>query len=87
MPKPKVELSLFNRTEAALYLGVNRAYINMLIAQGELTEILLPYQSVFMGRRIPKKVIDEFIDRKLSINISFPANENQLLKKYLAEDE
>ena len=65
MPKPKVELSLFNRTEAAHYLGVDRGYINLLIEQGELIEIQLPFQTTFKGRRIPKKICDEFIDRNL----------------------
>lgn len=87
MPKPKVELSLFNRTEAAHYLGVNRGYVNLLIEQGELMEILLPFQTSFKGRRIPKKTIDEFIERKLSTSITFSPSDNQLLKKYIAEDE
>ncbi len=87
MPKPKVELSLFNRTEATHYLGVNRGYVNLLIEQGELMEILLPFQTSFKGRRIPKKTIDEFIERKLSTPITFSPSDNQLLKKYIAEDE
>ena len=91
MSKPKVELSLFNRTEAAHYLGVDRGYVNLLIEQGELLEILLPFQTSLKGRRIPKKIIDDFIERKLSITLTYfrdlsgdaRADNNDLLNKYL----
>ena len=91
MSKSKVELSLFNRTEASSYLGVDRGYINFLIEQGEILEIQLPYQTSFKGRRIPKKILDEFIERKLSLNSYFnidssttiPNGETELLSKYL----
>lgn len=82
MPKPKVELSLFNRSEAAKYLGVDRGYINLLIEQGEIQEIQLPYQTTFKGRRIPKSNLDEFIERNLSSNIST----STLLQKYLLKN-
>ena len=80
--KPKVELNLFNRTEASAYLGVDRGYLNFLIEQGEITEIQLPFRSSFKGRRIPKKSIDEFIDRGMSFGIEQKEGINHLLKKY-----
>ena len=93
MPKSKVELSLFNRTEAAHYLGVDRGYVNLLIEQGELLEIQLPFQTSLKGRRIPKRIIDDFIERKLSITITYDhdlsgnteTDDNQLLNKYLRD--
>jgi len=93
MSKPKVELSLFNRTEAAHYLGVDRGYVNLLIEQGELLEIQLPFQTSPKGRRIPKKIIDDFIERKLSITLTYfrdlsgdaRTDNNDLLNKYLKD--
>ena len=80
--KPKVELNLFNRTEAAAYLGVDRAYLNLLIDQGEVSEIQLPFRSNFKGRRIPKKSLDSFIDRGLGSFVEQKEGIEHLLKKY-----
>jgi excisionase family DNA binding protein len=80
--KPKIELNLFNRTEASAYLGVDRSYLNFLIEQGEIAEIQLPFRSSFKGRRIPKKSIDEFIDRGMSLRIEQKEGITHILKKY-----
>lgn len=80
--KQKVELNLFNRTEAASYLGVDRSYINLLIEQGEISEIQLPFRSNFKGRRIPKKSLDHFIDRGMGFAVEEKEGIEHLLRKY-----
>jgi excisionase family DNA binding protein len=80
--KPQIELHLFNRTEAAAYLGVDRSYLNFLIEQGEIAEIQLPFRSSFKGRRIPKKSIDSFIDRGIGSYVEEKEGIDHLLRKY-----
>jgi len=80
--KRKVELILFNHSQAAKYLGVDRNYINTLIEHGELTEIQLPFRSTMKGRRIPKKVLDEFIDRSMKQVTEYREGIDHLLAKY-----
>jgi len=85
--KPKVELNLFNRTEAASYLEVDRSYINLLIDQGEILEIQLPFRSNFKGRRIPKKSLDHFIDRGMGFMVEQKNGIEHLLRKYSIIDD
>jgi hypothetical protein len=66
----KIEPVLYNRTQASQYLGVDRGYLNFLIEKGEVIEIRLPLLSELKGRRIPKKSLDEFIERKMYRNIN-----------------
>lgn len=80
--KSKVELHLFNRTEAAAYLGVDRSYLNLLVEQGEIAEMQLPFRSSFKGRRIPKKSLDSFIDRGIGYGIEEKEGIKHLLRKY-----
>ena len=75
----KIESVLFNRTQASQYLGVDRGYLNFLIEKGEIVEIRLPMMSELKGRRIPKKSIDEFIDRKIYYQINSPEGIEHLL--------
>jgi hypothetical protein len=81
--KPKVELYLYNYTEAATYLGVDRKYINFLLDIGELIEIQLPNRSSFKGRRIPRKVLDEFVDRMLEMKTKDDQGIEHLIQKYV----
>ncbi|MCB0746114.1 MAG: excisionase family DNA-binding protein [Ignavibacteriae bacterium] len=80
--KRKVELTLFNRTQAAKYLGVDRSYINTLVENGELSEIQLPFRSTIKGRRIPKKLLDDFIDRGINLDVVPNEGIKHLLDKY-----
>jgi hypothetical protein len=81
--KPKVELILFNYTEAATYLGVDRKYINFLIETGDLLDVQLPNRSSHKGRRIPRKVLDEFIDRLLEMKTKGDQGIEHLIQKYV----
>jgi archaellum biogenesis protein FlaJ (TadC family) len=85
--KPKVELNLFNYTEAATYLGVDRKYINFLIESGDLVDIQLPNRSSFKGRRIPRKVLDDFIDRMLEMKTKGDQGIEHLIQKYVLRDQ